>query len=251
MKRILSTLSLLVFLGGGTGTASASETSVVLPGAPKAEVLRILGEPTGRIGAPGYEIYSFDRGEIVFRNGIVQSQKLISPEELEERQRAEEARREARIRKEAEAREQHREEGLALLEKARTDLQFGLLPAEDRLAFWRTFQRKYPEIDVELDYAIAFRQAKADREAEARRLAEIEREAETAARIRQLEQRVEEAEREAERARARQARDAYRRGGYYYPRSPVVIIQGSSNKNDAPPRDRTPDRQGGGRGRGT
>lgn len=219
----------------------------------RAFVLQQLGPPNGHIGSSSFEILYFDRGEVVLRNGSVQSHTLISPADLERRQQAAEQERAARAQRELEERKLRIDEGNALRERALSDPAFAALSARDRMNFWQSFKQTYPEIDVEFEHLLATRQARTEAElqAEARRQAAAEE-----ARIRALEQRVEEAERQARIAQERERTRSYHHDYYYPPshypaRSPVVIIHDRSKDrhNREHDRDRSGSRRSSGEDR--
>lgn len=163
------------------GVPASGETDgeeVITEGATREEVRAELGEPNGYIGSNGHEVYYFDRGDVVFRDGRVSSHTIVSEEEAEER-RERTARRHAELRRERdERRAARRAEGLAVKEEHVGDPAFNDLPPRARLAFWETFQHRYPEVDVDLHLAVTreeVREYQAELQRDRRR-AEIEAE---------------------------------------------------------------------------
>lgn len=189
--RLPATLALFVFMAQPLSILRAAPPSLpdISVGDDQATVLSVLGEPRGYAGSDRFLILSFERGEVILRNGVVSSFDLISQAELEARK---EAQRQREIALE-EKREQRIAEGRLLLQTRLGDSSFGALPPSARLAFWEAFQHKYPEIDVELHHRVAERESLLERKA---LLAELEREQ----RLRELEFRVREAEMRAENA---------------------------------------------------
>lgn len=198
------------------------------------EVVEALGEPTGYIGSDDFQIYYFERGEVTFRDGVVESHSIL-PEEEALRRREDVAReREERQEREQEARRNRIAEGLAIKEEKTSDPTFNARPASARLAFWRVFRQKYPNVDIDLEYSLAYQEARIER---AEQMAEAERDR----RLNELEQRVmeaeyqaREAEREAERARRPYYADSY---VYSYPHRPVVVRPHHPHHKEKKPRE--------------
>ena len=137
---------------------------------------------------------------------------------------------------------ERRLQGEALKRDKLTSSQFAILPAQDRLDYWRNFQQRYPEIDVSAEIAAALDSRQSELQA-----------LETQARIAALEQRLAEAEKETAAARLeaeqlRKQAEALRRQQHYGLRSyttplpvyrnipyrpPTVIIH-SSKTTQAP-----------------
>jgi hypothetical protein len=190
----------------------------------KESVLQSLGPPNGHVGSAEYEVYYFDRGEVSFRNGRLASHTLIPTEQLRARQLAAEHERRARAEAELARREELAQQGLDLRDRMLTDPAFATLPAHDRVVFWQSFRQAYPQVDVDFHYLVASRQAAQDtaRRTEERRQAEAEQQ-----RLRQLELRFEEAERQA-RLAERRARSHYYPPSHstfnHYPHRPPLVI---------------------------
>jgi hypothetical protein len=205
----------------------------------KESVLQALGPPNGHLGSAGFEVYYFDRGEVSFRHGRLASHTLISEEQLRARQRAAEHERRARAEAESAHREAVLQEGLELREQMLTDPAFATLPAADRLVFWQSFRQLYPSVDVDFQHLVASRQAaqEAARSAENKRQIEADQQ-----RLRQLELRLAEAERQAQLAERRSRSQYYSPSGYtsYHSpyRGPVVVVHThphASRGNKSPP----------------
>lgn len=152
-------------------------------GTDRLTVLEALGQPEGRIEMGSLERLFYERGEIQLRDGKVNRIELIS-------ETAAEARREQQAR----AAEARRKRGEAIKANRLEDPDFRARPAAERYAFWRDFQREFPEVDVFILYTEA--KAAFERDEEQRRTAE---------RLAQVERRVFEAE-----SRARQAENTAR-----------------------------------------
>ncbi len=164
-------------------TAADSVTPELLPGDSIDTVYAVLGEPRGTIGSERFLILHFARGEVHVREGVVERVDLISEEELEARA--------ARAREAALAREAQRQErlseGRALRDERLTDPSFKERSAREQMAFWNTFQRHYPEVDISFELEVL--RAELAEEERLRRL-EQQRQIELLA----LQQRVREAE---------------------------------------------------------
>lgn len=257
------TLFSLLLLFSFAATAGAE----IQVGTARAEVVQILGEPTGHIGSNAFQIYYFERGEVVFRNGLVESHSVISQAELDQKIADREKRREekaaARVileerraeerailaERRAEERAARIVEGTEIRDQRRADPVFSTSDASTRLAFWQAFRRKYPEVDATFEYSVALQEVNL---AENAKQAEYERQV----RIVDLERRVEQAEQQASDARQqasearRQAslaeqkadRNVYRYNSYPYPvnRRPIIITpnrpHSNSNRHDYPNR---------------
>lgn len=209
----------------------------------KEVVLQALGPHNGHLGSAGFEVYYFDRGEVSFRHGRLASHTLIPEEQLQARQRAAELERRARAEAEAAHREAVLQKGLGLRERMLADPAFATLPAADRLVFWQSFRQLYPSVDVDFQHLVASRQAaqEAARSAENKRQIEADQQ-----RLRQLELRLAEAERQAQLAERRSRSQYYSPSGYtsgytsYHSpyRGPVVVVNThphASRGNKSPP----------------
>jgi hypothetical protein len=202
------------------------------------QVMNVLGKPSGYIGSDSFQVYYFDRGEVVFRNGRVESHSIVSQEEAERKQREREldqaaraAERAALAELQAENREKRIAEGTSIRNERRSNPQFNALPASARLAFWQTFMQKFPDVDVEFDYAVALQEARVEHSAKVAAQQQEQR-------MQELERRVRDAEGQA-RLAEREAR--YRADYYYYPvRHYPIIIRPPHQTPPAPCPSETP-----------
>lgn len=156
----------------------------------EAAVIEALGEPAGNILLREKTLLLYPRGEITLRDGRVTAVDLMDTEAFAAHQADLRKEREEWLAKQEAAEAARIEEGRQIKAGKRSSSQFVKLPAEDRIAFWRRFQKNYPEVDVSEELA----QALESREAE---IAELE----TRQTIAELKSRVAEAERSAEAAR--------------------------------------------------
>ncbi len=205
-----------------------ADNGEVRPGDAGDLVIEVLGEPKGIIGSEAFKIFHYDRGNVYLRDGKVERAELISSEQARAIRTAREKRREAqRLRLEMERLERI-DEGRSIKRERLADESFLNRPARERLAFWRTFNRHYPEIDISFQMDIA--RAEVEEEEREREQA-MQRERERLAleqRIRDAEARASEAE---ERAQEMQyERDRAMRYRPYRPISPIYIIQPEPDK---------------------
>jgi hypothetical protein len=241
--------SILAFglaLGATVGNFSGAQAGVLV-GDRHFEVLEILGQPNGCVGSEHFKVCYFDRGEVVFRNGVVESHTIVSVEELERRQAAAARQQEAREQRELERVQARIAEGLAILEEKVSDPHFASLPAINRFTFWQAFRQMYPEINVDLEYSVAYEEARREH---AVQVAEMERERrlhELELRVREAEYQARRAEREAERARRERPVHIYQESFVHVQARPTVVIDPSvswkerpSRKTAAPPVADTP-----------
>lgn len=153
MKLSQLAIGVSLLVGAGGLTSVRAEVSV---GDTPQEVLQTLGEPSGYIVSEDFQIYYFDRGSVIFRDGVVESHSIVSKTQAARRREARQQEQEAYQQEKA----REREEARALREQMRGDPDFNALPPSARLAFWQIFQQKFPEIDVDLDYSVALQEAR-------------------------------------------------------------------------------------------
>jgi hypothetical protein len=180
------------------------------------QVIALLGEPTARIAMQKREWLTYDRGQVVVVDGLVNQIDLISAEAHAERLAQEARRAQERQQRAEELVVRRTAEGAERREKTLQDVRFASSSGTARLAYWQTFASRYPETDVSLELANAMADARVE---ETARRAEVEQQR----RVEALEQRVAVAENRAAQAErdARDNRD--RRVIYYnYPSSYVV-----------------------------
>lgn len=153
-------------------TASGAVGATPVFGDCPVEVVRVLGAPRGELKRGDHRVYVYPRGRVFFRKDRVTSVDLVTVEVH--------LAREARKAEEEEGRSARRaEEGKALRAATLGDPAFRMLPARDRLAFWRRFAARYPEVAVQHHILLATREIDKERRERAldRRVAALERRA--------------------------------------------------------------------------
>lgn len=172
--------------------SSAVASADVRIGDSEEEVRRVLGAPVASIRTESRHILAFDRGQVELRDGRVIALDLVTEEEaLAIRARRIERERWERAQSERQRRERLAE-GTALLERRRADPVFQTSAAAEQVAYWRAFQLSYPEVNIALEYAAALARAESEKQQQLR-IAEQDQ------RVRDLEDRVAAAERQAAR----------------------------------------------------
>lgn len=138
------------------GVAAAAPARSVEPGDSMETVRRELGPPHSYLRSEQRTVYHYDRGRVVFTNGIVAAAELKEPAAVVEERRRERQRAAARAAAERRETERRTREGLALRTRKRTDPQLQTAPPAEQVAFWRDFARRYPTVpaQAELDRAL-------------------------------------------------------------------------------------------------
>lgn len=224
-------LSLLVIPILFSSLALAASPSVELGNTEK-ETIDILGKPMGTIQLREKTLLLYPQGEITLRKDSVTEIDMMTDEEFEADQERLRIEREEWLANEAMRKATLKKEGLALKAEKLKSNSFAALPAKDRVDYWRSFQIRYPSIDVSEHIGAALQGYKVELE-----------ELKTQQRIAELEARVAEAEKdaalaqlEAKKAREELEADRYNndynsnsygntfvRRNYYY-RPPTVTI---------------------------
>lgn len=229
MKASLLTFGLALSLSIASSTAVQGDVFV---GDREVEVLEALGQPNGSMGSQDLQVYFYDRGEVFLRDGIVESHTILSQEEAQQRRQEAARKREERLEKERKEKEERIAEGRGIRDAKVADEHFNSLSPTARLAFWKAFREKYPEVDVDLEYSVAYQEArleKAERMAEAKRERQLH---ELELRVKEAEYEARRAEREAEVARKRQTSRYHDRFVHFHQRPTVVIRAKPHDKRD-------------------
>jgi hypothetical protein len=153
----------------------------IRPGDTLEDVIRVLGQPKGRVESVNSAWFYYDQGEVRMRDNKVTEVSLISDAELQARLEAAERERSLRL-----------EKGVELRDAMLADSAFASRKASERLAVWRQFLARYPEVALGVEYEKAMIEAaqeaekEAEKDAAERRLVDLERrvrDAETQARL--------------------------------------------------------------------
>lgn len=153
-------------------------------------VLENLGKPMGTIGLRDKTLLLYPQGEVTIEEGKVSQIDLMDPEEFAADQERLAREREEWLAEQERLKAIHVQEGEALKSEKLQSRAFAALPAKDRVDYWRTFQIRYPTIDVSEQIAGALESYEVE-------LAELR----SQQRIAELEARVAKAEQEAATAR--------------------------------------------------
>lgn len=199
------------------------------------QVIDALGKPLGMIELSNKTRLLYPEGEVLIRDGAVAKIDLMTDEQFaNEQQRLQQEREEWAIQKEKRAagRVKAAEELKAYKLQSSS---FAALPAQDRIDYWRSFQSKYPEVDVSSEIAQALQSYEVE-------IAELKNQQ----RIAELEANVVNAQNEATKARMeteklRQEAEARKTENfglrdyyitpyqpYYRPRTVIINSSGSS-----------------------
>jgi hypothetical protein len=149
-----------------------------------------LGKPVGTIELREKILLLYPEGEVVLKDDTVVEIDLMSDTEYAAEQAQLKKEREEWLVEKARQAAARTEEGKSIRAAKRSSSAFAALPAKDRVDYWRSFQIRYPEIEVSSELARALESYQTE-------LAELR----TQQQIAQLQARVAEAEKEATTAR--------------------------------------------------
>ncbi|HAV12654.1 MAG TPA: hypothetical protein DCX06_04025 [Opitutae bacterium] len=195
------------------------------------DTIEALGKPLGTIELREKTLLLYPQGEVTFKEDQITALDLMSPEDFKaDQERLRKEREEWAIQQEKEA-EQRIEQGKQIKAAKTKSNAFHALPAKDRVDYWRSFQIRYPEIDVSEEIARSLE----GYEVELKELQAQQRIAELEARVALAEKDAATARLEAEKARDEaeaRSRDNYGLRYYtdpavdrrYYYRPPTVTI---------------------------
>lgn len=117
------------------------------------KVLDAFGEPNGRLKTGPTEVLYYEQGAVTLKDGKVSVVSLISLAEA----RAKQQRRKEAIKQRqaaaAKARQARIQKGTKEKKAKAADKEFKKLPPGKRLAYWRSFQKKYPEVPAQAEIA--------------------------------------------------------------------------------------------------
>lgn len=148
------------------------------------------GKPIGTIGLKGKTRLLYPEGEVVLKEDAVVGIDLMSETEYAAEQERLQREREEWRAEQARVEQARKEEGQSIRAAKRGSSAFASLPAKDRVDYWRSFQIRYPDVDVSEDLANALESYQTE-------LAELK----SRQQIARLEARVARAEQEAAKAR--------------------------------------------------
>ncbi|WP_269525962.1 hypothetical protein [Coraliomargarita parva] len=201
-------------------------------GTPLEDTLKILGKPAGIIELRDKTLLLYPQGEVTLREDKVAEFSLMTDEEFAADQERLKREREEWLVQQENARVARIAEGEAIKKERMTNQSFAALPAKDRVNFWRSFQVRYPEVDVseQLSLALQGYLIELDELKNQQRIAELE------ARVAKAEQEAATARLETEKLRKEteaQSQSYYGLRYYtdpvvhrrYYYRPPVITIQ--------------------------
>jgi hypothetical protein len=160
------------------------------------QVLSAMGEPRGEIKAGTYQLLYFERGRVELRNGKVSKMDLVSEAQQEKIRLSREKQQAEAAQMAAEARTKRIVEGMALRKSKLAETAFMNAPASERVAYWQSFKKLYPEVPLGAEYTTAL--ADLEKDLAVQRIASAQQR-----QLDSLEQRVADAEDRAKRAEPR------------------------------------------------
>ena len=234
MKAPLLLITLLSF------THLTSLASPVETGQTREQVLSNLGKPMGTIELREKTLLLYPQGEVTLKNGEVTEIDLMSEEQFEADQERLRIEREEWLLDQERRRTAHAEEGESLRDAKMQSGAFAALPAKDKVDYWRSFQIRYPTVDVAEQIVSALESY----ETELEELRSRERIAELEARVAKAEKETATARLETEKLREETERSMRTRNNslryytdpvitnsrYYY-RPPTITIYTDRNGN--------------------
>ncbi len=155
-----------------------------------AQVIEALGKPMGTIELREKTLLLYPQGEVTLKEGRVTEVDLMSDEQFAADQERLRREREEWLADQARLEAAHIAEGEAIRADKMKSRAFAALPAKDKVDYWRSFQIRYPAVDVSSEIARALESYETELE-----------ELRSQQRIAELEARVAQAEREAAAAR--------------------------------------------------
>jgi len=167
--------------------ASNNEVKI---GSTQEDVLKALGKPIGNVDLRERVLWLYPQGELTIKDGIVTDIDLMDDEAFANHQKQLEEERSKWQKQQEQAKAERISTGEALKREKLKSSSFAALPSKDRVDYWRTFQARYPEVDVSDEIGAALTSFQTE-------LKELE----THERIAALEARLAEAEKETAAAR--------------------------------------------------
>ena len=231
MKHLNALLILIVFLTPGF---LLSMTQKIELGQSSEQIIKILGKPIGTLELQSKTILLYPQGKVILRENKVSDIDLMSAAEfaaVQERKRLE---REEWLIRQEKLSAIRLEKGRNLKAFKLQSSAFAALPAKKRVDYWRSFQTRYPKVDVSEQIAKALEnyQSELTEQKNQKRIADLE------ARVAQAEKAAAAAQHESESLRNRISTRNYAHYGrqtYYtkpykvrYPQRKVIVY---SNKD--------------------
>jgi hypothetical protein len=130
-----------------------AQSSEVEIGQSREETLEILGKPIGTIELHEKTLLLYPQGEVTLKKDKVSNIDLMSDAEFEADQQRLKQEREEWVIDQARLAKQRIEEGERIKAHKMKSSAFAALPAKDRVDYWRSYQIRYPEIDVSEEIA--------------------------------------------------------------------------------------------------
>lgn len=202
------------------------------------QVVETLGKPMGTIELREKTLLLYPQGEVTLKEGVVTEIDLMSEEQFVSDQERLRLEREEWLVDQERLRAAHKEEGEAIRADKIKSSAFATLPAKDKVDYWRSFQIRYPEVDVseQIEAALASYETELQELRSQQRIAELETrvalaEKETATARLETQKLREETER-TERSRnygLRYYTDPVINNSRYYYRPPTITIFTNSN----------------------
>lgn len=204
-------------------------------GASTEQVIETLGKPMGTIELREKTLLLYPQGEITLKKGVVTEIDLMSAEQFADDQERLRLEREEWLVDQERRQAAQTQEGIAIRASKMTSSAFAAQPAKDKVDYWRTFQIRYPDVDVSEQIAAAL----ASYQTELEELRSLQRIAELEARVALAEKEAAAARLETEKLRKETERsqnyglryttDRVINDSRYYYRPPTVTIYTRSN----------------------
>lgn len=208
----------MIALLPGFLTAGAAN---IKPGQSSQQAISILGDPIGTLELGNKTILIYPQGDLTLRDDKVSNIDLMTDAQFAAEQERKHLEREEWLMKQEKLAADRFKEGSQLKSDKLQSGTFAALPAKQRVDYWRSFQMRYPEVDVteELTAALEDRQTELAEEQTLRRIAELE------ARVARAEQAAIAAQTENESLRNRITiqDNAYQNRYIYYNARPYTI----------------------------
>ena len=211
-------------------------SSKVEVGQTQQQATEALGKPQGEINLPDKTLLLYPEGEITIHEGVVSKIDLMSDQQFAQDQERQKREHEEWVIQQEKLEADRIAAGEKLKAYKLQNSTFAALPAKDRVEYWRSFQAKFPQVDVSEEIARALESYQAE-------IAELKNQQ----RIAELEVEVAQAQKKAEEARletaklreeteARNDASNFRLREYYSPQpyfyhTPRIIIHSRNYQN--------------------